>query len=390
MRILTITRLYPNRIEPLAAPFNRQEVEALSELADVEVMAVVPWFPGARALSRWSRAGRLTAVPAEERIGGLRVSHPRFVYLPKLPISGPALFAASLLPAVLPYRGHVDVVFSPWAFPDGCAVVALARVLGVPCVVKALGSDINVSGARVDTRWILRRTLPRCDRVVAVSRPLADKIIDLGVPADRVRVVIDGVDSVLFKPRDRVEARRRLGLQEDQRIILFVGHLIAAKGVFDLLDAFAKCAHELSKTRLVFVGDGPARSHLEEESQGLGGRVMLAGARPHDEIPWWIAAADIVALASWSEGTPNVLLEALHCGRRVVATDVGGIPDLVGNETRGVIVPVRNIEALAHGLARALSADYDPESVASDMGVRGWDACAREMFEIIGDAVRAS
>ena len=390
MRILTITRLYPNRVEPLAAAFNRQEVEALSELADVEVLAVIPWFPGARALSRWSRVGRLASVPKEENIGGLRIRHPRVFYVPKLHAAGPALFAASLLPIVLPYRGQVDAVFAPWAFPDGCAAASLARMLGVPCVVKVLGSDINASGARVASRWILRRTLPQCERVVAVSRPLADKVIGLGVPSDQVRVVLDGVDGGLFKPRDRNDARRRLGLHGDHPTIVFVGHLVEAKGVFDLLDAFGRATKTLPDARLVFVGDGPARPRLEARAGAYGSAVTVAGGRPHDEIPWWMAASNVVALASWSEGTPNVLLEALRCGRRVVATDVGGIPDLVHNATRGIVVPARDIDMLAEGLVTGLSNDYDPETVASDMGIRGWDECAREMLQIIEEVVRAS
>ena len=156
------------------------------------------------------------------------------------------------------------------------------------------------------------------------------------------------------------------------------------------MDAFGRCAHGLPDARLVFIGDGPVRVRLEKQAQRYGHRVTIAGARPHDEVPWWMAASDVVALASWNEGTPNVLLEALRCGRRVVATDVGGIPDLIHNATRGIVVPARNIDALAKGLANGLSADYDPETVASDMGIRGWDECAREMLEIIGEAVRAS
>ncbi len=389
MRILAMTRVYPNRVEPHGAPFNRQQIEALSELADVDVLAVIPWFPGASLFSRWSRAGRLASLPSEDLVGRLRVRHPRFLYLPKSVATAPALFAASVMPAVAAYKGRVDAIYTPWAFPDGCAAVALARLLGVPCIVTVMGSDLNVIGARRAPGWWIRRALPRADRVLTRSRPLADKVVALGVPASSVRVLLNGVDRERFHPRDRGEARRRLGLPDDQRIVLQVGRLEDAKGVFDLLEAFERCADLLPSARLVFIGDGPDRARLASRADALGDRVHVAGPQPFDDVPWWMAAADIVALASWNEGTPNVLLEALSCGRRVIGTDVGGIPDLVENATRGRVVPVRDAASLADALVEELPTDYDPAGVADDIGARTWADCAGDLLAIIEEAVEA-
>src|SRR6188768_2860625 len=127
MKVLIITKIFPNSVEPSSAPFNRQQFSALSRLCTVEILGTIPWFPGASAFRRWSAAGRLASVPAEEDVDGMRVRHPRFAFLPKVghAFAG-QLYAASLATTILPYRGRVDVVLGAWAYPDGFASVAIA------------------------------------------------------------------------------------------------------------------------------------------------------------------------------------------------------------------------------------------------------------------------
>src|SRR5262249_14293030 len=145
MRVLIITKIFPNAVEPLSSPFNRQQFAALGRLCEVEVLAAIPWFPGARAFGRWSAAGRLSGVPARDILEVLSVAHPRLLFLPRTghSLTG-ALYAASILPAVLARRARVDVVLGSWAYPDGVAAIALASLLRVPAVVKLHGSDMNV------------------------------------------------------------------------------------------------------------------------------------------------------------------------------------------------------------------------------------------------------
>ena len=135
MRVLAITKIFPNAVEPLSAPFNRQQFAALSQLCELEVLATIPWFPGAGLISRWSTAGRLANVPAHETIEGISVAHPRTLFVPRLAHAtwGP-LYAASLAPQLHRYRGKVDVVLGSWAYPDGFAAVIAARLLGVPYI----------------------------------------------------------------------------------------------------------------------------------------------------------------------------------------------------------------------------------------------------------------
>ena len=161
LRVLVVTELFPNRIAPTFAIYNRLQLAALGRLCEVDVRAVVPWFPGARMFKRWSPAGRFADVPAEELVDGLTVRHPRFLFIPKVgrPLS-PLLYAASLWPSVRALKGRVDVVLGCWAFPDGLAAILLARRLGAAAAIKVHGSDLNVLPQEPSLRRLLRWGLP--------------------------------------------------------------------------------------------------------------------------------------------------------------------------------------------------------------------------------------
>jgi glycosyltransferase involved in cell wall biosynthesis len=388
VRVLAVTKIFPNAAEPLSAPFNRQQFAALARRCQVDVLATIPWYPGAGLLGRWSTAGRLTGVPRRERIEGLDVRHPRTLFLPRTAhgLWGP-MYAASLAPEVLRWRGKTDVVLGSWAYPDGFAAILLARALGVPAVVKLHGSDINVIARIPGPRRLMRWLLPRATRVVAVSRALADEIAALGVPRDRIALVMNGVDGELFRPRDRAAARAALGLPGDGPLLLHVGNLKASKGVLDLAAAFERAAAVHPTVRLAVVGGGEEQAALDAVAARLGPRMLVAGPRPLDEIPTWMAACDALVLASWAEGTPNVVLEAFACGRRVVASAVGGVPDLITGPALGELVPARDVEALAGALVRAADTPYDPAQVAA-LGARGgWDASAEALHRVLAEAV---
>ena len=393
MRVLALTQIFPNAAEPLSAPFNRQQLSELGHLCALEVVAPVPWFPGAGWAARWSAAGRRGRVPRREVIEDLAVAHPRALYVPRVGRSLSAgLYAASVAREVLSRRGQMDVLLATWAYPDGCAAVVLARLLGVPAVVKLHGSDLNVTAKLAGPRAQLARLLPAASRVIAVSRPLADEAIRLGVAPERVRVVPNGVDRARFSPADRQAARAGLGLAPERRLLLYVGHLKEAKGAVDLARAYTLLAAERGDVDLLVVGDGEAKGAMTAvaEQSGEGGRGMrLVGARPYDEVPRWMAAADVIVLPSWNEGTPNTIIEALAAGRRVIATPVGGIPDLVTSPLLGELVPPRDVGALAAALARAVDEPYDPSAVAAAAaeGQGSWADSAARLLRVLEEVV---
>ncbi len=390
LRVLVVTKIFPNAAEPQSAPFNRQQFAALAGRCEiVDVLATIPYYPGAGLLARWSSAGRLAEVPAHEFIDGMSVRHPRTLFVPRAGHGtwGP-LYVASLLPYVPRYRGQVDVVLASWAYPDGFAGVVLARMLGVPAVVKVHGSDINQNARLPGPRRQLTWALPRAARIVAVSRALADEVGALGVARERIAIVMNGVDGELFRPRDRAEARAALGLPASAAIALYVGNLKESKGVLDLAAAFERVAARRPDAHLVIVGGGDARPALDAAAARLAGRMHVLGPRPLADVPAFMAACDVLALASWAEGTPNVVLEALAAGRRVVATAVGGVPDLLADPALGELAPARDPDAFAAALERGLATPYDPVLVAARGARGGWTASALALHQVLDDAVR--
>ncbi len=386
MRVLILTKIFPNRVEPLSSPFNRQQFAQLARLCEVQILATIPWFPGAKAFSKWSRAGRLLDVPNEECIDGIKIKHPRFVFVPKIPgLSGP-LYAASLATTVLGYRGKVDVVLGSWAYPDGFAAVALAEMLGIPAVIKLHGSDMNVVAQLPGPRRSLEWAFPRAERVVAVSEPLRDAAIDLGAPANRVDIVPNGIDRARFRPQDRGAARHALGLALDSAIVLYIGHIERHKGALDLVRAFATVTKWRKNAVLVMVGDGAGMADCQKLAAELHVAVSFVGAMPHHEVPRWIAACDVFALPSWNEGTSNVVLEALACGRRVVATRVGGTPNVVTSDTLGVLVKSRDPRALAVAIEDALSHAYDAAAVSAALDAPDWEKSAQRLHASLNAA----
>jgi len=392
MRVLVMTKIFPNAAEPLSAPFNRQQIAALGRRCDVEVLAPIPWFPGARLFARWSSAGRLGSVPRRDSIDGLAVTHPRTPYLPRFGHALSAgLYSAALYRELRRRKGQFDVLLGTWAYPDGVAAVALGRAMGVPTVVKLHGSDMDVLSKRPSLRRQLAWALPRAARVVAVSRALGQQANELGVAPDRIDIVTNGVDGALFHPRDRAAARAELGRAGDtRRWILYVGRVEADKGMLELAPAFARVAATNPDAALMVVGAGAARAGMEEMLRPLGDRAVFVGPRPFAEVPVWMGACDLLTLPSHHEGTPNVLLEALASGRRVVATRVGGIPDVVHRPELGALVPVGDADALAAALGEELARPYDASAVAA-LGARGgWDESAARLQDSLARACRAA
>jgi teichuronic acid biosynthesis glycosyltransferase TuaC len=389
MRVLAITTIFPNAEHPLAAPYIRQQLKALSAHCDLDIWATIPWFPGASALNRFSYWKRdLTSVPAREIIDGLEVKHPRFLRLPRIgyPVAG-ALFGASLLPQLLTHRNKYDLIFAIWAYPDGAAAIMLGQLLGIPVVVEAIGSDLNVIAELPGAKQTMGWALPRAAGVVTVSDALSAKAASYGVDPARVHTVVTGVDTQLFRPRDRREARASCGLPEGNQTLLFIGRLSREKGVYELMEAFdAQQRHDLN---LVWVGDGPAKADCQAHADRHPGQISLTGEIPLDQLPNWIASSDLLVLPSYREGTPNVVIEALVSGRRVVASDVGGIPKLITDSRLGQMVPAQDASALANALKRELATEYDPEAVVKAFPHLSWPENASKIYNILKSALRS-
>ena len=386
MNILTFTGLFPNNVFPNQGVFIKERIHALSKLDNVsiKVVAPVPYCPPFIG-GRWAAYRRIAKA---EILDGLDVTHPRYLMTPKVGMSSyGVLLYLSVLPHVKRLQREFDfhLIDAHFLYPDGFAAVLLGRRFNKPVVVTARGSDVNRYQQFPIVRHLLRYTLDRAHAVVSVSGALKEAIMDLGVPAHRVTVVPNGVDKHKFFPLPKLEARKSLGLPTEGAIVLFVGNLTENKGCGLIMRAI-KILHERGLSQnltFVIVGKGPVRAELDRlvTSLMLIPHVRFVGDVPHHQLASWYSAADVLCLASEKEGWPNVLMESIACGTPVLATAVGGIPEIVSSENVGLLT-ARNEHAIAHGVVRVLSRKWDRNLMAEYKDQHSWERTAVAISEV--------
>jgi glycosyltransferase involved in cell wall biosynthesis len=390
LRILTVSSVFPNAVHPEWGIFNGHSIRHLAAVARVRVVSPVKWFPGLRVASRRERA--LARIPPAADYCGLDVSHPRYFRTPGFGLSWHAWFYRRSLQRHierLVAEHRPDVLLAVCAWPDGVAVQQIGEDLGIPVVIKCNGSDIHqLLGDRLRGPRILD-ALHRAARIVTVSGDLSRLIALHGVSGDKVDVVYNGVDRQLFRPIARPAARAALGIPHEDTVLLCVANLVPIKGHHDLLRAFQLLRDRLAvDARLVLVGDGPLRRALEDDVHALrlGAHVTFAGARPQREVPSWIGASDAVCLASGNEGLPNVLVEALSCGRPVVATRVGGVPELVRSDAYGRLVRPGDAMAMARAMQEVLRRPWDPQLLCACPQLTTWEQSTTQLLAALSRA----
>jgi glycosyltransferase involved in cell wall biosynthesis len=240
----------------------------------------------------------------------------------------------------------VDVVHSH-EFTMAVYGAAAARWLGIPHLVTLHGGlDF---AARFRRRAAIRWALRNSRHVVAVSEPTRVRLCEaLGLPAARIEVVPNGIR---FEPGERCRVRTELGLADDEALFLAVGNLYPVKGHIVLLEALSILLDEgFSRWRLVIAGRGGEEEALRRYAceKGFADRLHLPGYRA--DIPDLLAAGDVYVMPSLSEGLPLALIEAMFAGAAIVATGVGGIPDVLRSGEHGLLVPPRDPLALSRAL----------------------------------------
>ena len=360
MKILFLSDLYSTPQAPRRGVANARIVHAMRAEANIEVMSPVPWYPEVVA-RRVPALEPLVTLPAVEHDGdGSPVAHPRRLHIPKVFSAQAVLYALSV---ATPLRAAVrrfrpDVLLTAWAFPDATAAVALAKLLRLPVVVRTMGSDINDYAHRPARRPQIALALRHADRVIAVSHALGGEVRKLGV--ERVVVIPTGVDTNRFY---RVHgARAQLALPTHARLVVVPSRLAPEKGITHFVDALATLPSDVHG---VLVGDGPEQPRLEEQAARLGvrDRLHFAGFQPEERMKIYDSAADVVCLPSLEEGWPNVLMEAAACGCPAVASDVGGVEEIVALPDGGLTAPAGDSVTLGGVLRDALNRPWDRDAI---------------------------
>lgn len=374
VRLLTFSTLFPHAARPNHGIFveNRLRHLLASREATSTVLAPVPWFPSTSA--RFGDLALNARAPLVESRHGIEILHPRFPVIPKLGMSAaPWLLYRAMVPQVarlLAEGRRFDVIDAHYVYPDGVAATWLGRRFGLPVVITARGTDVNLIPRHLVPRRLIQGAIRDANALIAVSGALKQALIGLGAPEDKVTVLRNGVETGLFRPPDdRAAVRAELGLRGPT--LISVGSLIERKGHHRTIEAM----RWLPGFELIIVGEGPEHGTLLAaiERLGLAERVRLLGSRPHRELPGLYGAADASVLASSREGWANVLLESMACGTPVVAADIWGNPEVVQCPEAGVIYEPNTPDGIAAAVHR-LFASLPKRAATRAYAERfGWD-----------------
>ena len=359
MKVLVLSHLYPNSYAPAGGTFVHNQLRFLKEHCSIEVAAPVPWFP-IPGFGRWSAYRR---VPRVEVVDGLRICHPRRLALPRR-----ILFTRQwrFHYAALERCGLAapDLVHAHCAYPDGRAAVEYGARHGKPVVVTVHGFDIKgLPSLDPGFRQLTVEALERADAVVAVSRDLRKDVLELGVSAEKVRWIPNGVDCRLFTgaiSRQPGEGGWRL---------LYVGRFVEEKGLRILLEALGLIRRRRSDISLTLIGGHPATGTSgpflpQVAALGLSDCVEFRDAVAPEEMPHHMSRHDLVVLPSFYDSFGIVLIEAMACGLPVVATRCGG-PEEVVDDRAGRLVEIGNAEDLAAGILAVIDgySGYDRQAI---------------------------
>jgi glycosyltransferase involved in cell wall biosynthesis len=386
--ILVWSSLFPNPAQPQAGIFIRERMFRVGAHLPITVISPQPWFP-LQGLIRFFRPHFRPTLPRFERQLGVDVYRPRYFSVPGMLKSLDGSFMARgayRTVRALHRAGRVDLIDAHFAYPDGYAAVAVARRVAVPSTITLRGTESRHAQA-AGLRRRLVAALSQATRVFAVSESLRALAISLGIAAERVRTVGNGVDSDKFAPHACAAARIALGIPADAKVLITVGGLVERKGFHRVIACLPRLLGTFPTLHYLAVGsagpEGDYSAHLQAQVQELGltERVHFLGALPPLRVCEALSAADVFVLSTRNEGWANVLLEAMACGLPVVATDVGGNAEVICRADLGTIVPFGDGDALARALAQALGQNWDRAAIRRYAEENDWQQRVTTLLE---------
>lgn len=369
IKILILAHMFPSKARPLDGTFSFGRIQSLARYCQVKVITPKFWFP-------WFRIKGLSEywqVPEKEYLGGVEVFYSKVWSLPKYNLTSfqslSSFFSYWILLRQFRANFDFDLIHAYGACPSGFTAVRLGKMLHKPVVVTVEGGEIHTDLKYPFLRKLILYTLRNCDFITPVSEYLKNRMIRLGLTPHKMVAIPNGADFDRFRPMDQIPIRQKLNLPLNKKIILFLGTLRKTKGLLYLIPAIEQLMKKRQDFLFVLVGEGYLKQEIERQIRQLGLEpyVYLAGPCLHKTVPEWMNACDIFCLPSLNEGLSSVCIEASACGRPVVATKVGGIPEVVLDGQTGLLVEPRNPGQLVEVIAQLL----DHPELCQRMGKAG-------------------
>lgn len=358
MRILVVSNLYPYQTNKVYGIFTARQFAMAARLgAEITLLFTQVWIPS--IFQRFGpfknydcnhtpidypgiRVIRVPCVRWTRGIGGLRWD-------------GLMFYASGRKVAERLHREKpFDIIYGKGVLPCGDGAVRLKKLLGIPVVAEGIGGDVNIAPDYSPAMyrhflWVTRQL----DGAVADGKGVAERLSK--VMQKEIPTIHGLVDMELFKPiSDKSELRRQLHIPEHSLALLFAGNLKREKGLYELLEAMNRIRGHFPDAVLNICGRGSEHKSLKTKIAELGidNIVRLVGPVDPADMHRWMQASDVFVLPSYTEGMPNVVMEAMACGLPTISTTVGGLPDGVGDSAGAILVPPRQVEPLVEAMLK--------------------------------------
>lgn len=380
MQILLFSSLYPNSSNPQHGIFVEQRLKKLLEFAgDIKVVVISP-VP--LNLIGGCKKNRYKKIVQHEIYNDVEVFRPIFFTLPIIgryinPISM-FLTSINLLRRIKSSIDKPDLIDAHYYFPDGIAALLLGKIIKAPVVITARGSDINYFPKYFTARRYIQWAIQQSAATITVSNALRNRVLEVGGPACKVTTLHNGVDLNIFDIKDKISAKEKIHI--NSKLLLTVGNLVKEKR--HNLIIMALCY--LPEYTLAVVGEGPLENSLKLTAikHNVQDRVIFLGRKSQQELVEYYNAADCSVLASSREGLPNVLLESLACGTPLVASQIGGVPEIMQSEVAGYMFSGEDPKTIAALVMKIDGKKINRQAVRALSEYFSWDNASQGQYKI--------
>lgn len=389
--LLIITEKYPYK-DNISGIFIKERVDFLKkEFKNIYVISPLSYFPKWAIKSSYiQNYSGFSKKPMNYSYDNVKVFYPKYFPIPttydfflrmRLNLGFKVVYNT-----INQEKIKFDYIHSHFLGHAGYIGRKLKNIYNKPLVITAHGGDVyNLPFKNKKWLSIISKNVKSANKIITVSRVNQRILIEkLKVDQDKIIVIPNGFNKKKFKPLKKQNVRESLNLPKSKKIILTIGNLNEVKGHKYLIEAMEQIVKIKKDVICLIIGYG-SKKNLNEliKEFKLEKFVKLLGGKNHDEIPLWINSCDIFILPSLSEGNPTVLTEALGCGKPVIATSVGGIPEVIKNREVGIIVEPKNSKFLAEKILYAIDKTWKTEKIVEyAQNNYSWDKLSNNIIKV--------
>jgi teichuronic acid biosynthesis glycosyltransferase TuaC len=377
--LLVISNSFPNEDNTFVGDvFVKEQIKYLRHYFD-NVYVISPVAYGMERLRKTEHSNY--------QFDNVQVFFPKYINNPLFWYHGRSLWvdleARAIMSLIEKEDLHFELIHAHFTWPSGAVAARLKKSLGIPVVITEHTHTTLYKALREKNPYYTN-TWRECDAIIRVNKKDVPLICRYGVDPSKVYSIANGYDPGKCYPVDKKAARQSLGLPENLKIVLNISRLYKVKGQKYLISAINDIAKERNDLVCYIGGTGPLKNDLEQQiaSLNLQEYVKLAGFIPDEQMNLWMNACDLFVLPSLSESFGIVQLEALACGRPVVATRNGGSEEIVISAEYGLLVEPADPEELAEKILVALDREWDRETILRYAERYTWENIAKETMSV--------